>query len=862
MKPQINTRSGVALVIVLGFLVIISALAVAFFSSVTTELKASRTYASGVSTRQLAESAVNLVMGQISEATSRTDAAWASQPGMIRVYGGGSGTSNALNTLFKLYSSDNMVVTSTDLTNFLKDPDYVADWNVHPALWTDLNAPVVSNGVPRFPIIDPRAKGPVEGFDYETTKVALTLAGATDNRRLPMPVRWVYILQDGTLSAPVTGSGSSGTGAKFPTTGYKAPSKENPIVGRIAFWTDDETCKVNLNTAGGFIDDPDQLASYTAGTYYALSPDRFAGSYWDTPRFYTEFDRGMPFKESDTANAGRPREDMTSGGLALCQLLQNEFQRYPGHPATTSLGLVFTEYNDWLGATNSAWQDKGKALFSSEQLYELLPRLGTSNAKNKSIGSSKGGTARVIKGKELPNPTPDDMQIQYKTDRLYSSVDELFYNATTSTDGVATVKDDFSRQRNDEKHQIAGNPITEEFVDRYRFFITAQSRSPELNLFGQPRVSIWPVRSESSSDSKSGLNHFDNVILFCSTIGNSSTGTVNRPDTKKTPSAGGPYRYIFTRREITPGVDTTKDPTRLEYILPTNYKQDIDLDRNKELISYLQRMTDNPIPGVGASFKSKLTGQTNANRDGLLHEIFDYIRCVNVQDTTSPISATTTTEKNIQFSPRGIIMPSVSSNNRGFGRVPTISDASLVFYYAGPKMNPAVTVTNPNDNVAAPESSWWDQTTPGTSNRRKYVLVPATGAKKSTRLMRAFLLFSTFNPVQGYAPFKDPEEKDPKMRIEVTWATPWSVKFPSRAAVDPLLFPTTASTTIYRGPGGAYNGRNFGGYEGFMHTLIGNGSAAWAPYKIQWKPGVNLGASGAPLSGGQRRANAFAHYHE
>ena len=88
-----QTHHGVALVIVLGFLVLFSGLAIAFFSSVTTELGASRTYANNVCTRQLADSAVNMVMGQIREATARTGGAWASQPGMIRVYREGAGRS-------------------------------------------------------------------------------------------------------------------------------------------------------------------------------------------------------------------------------------------------------------------------------------------------------------------------------------------------------------------------------------------------------------------------------------------------------------------------------------------------------------------------------------------------------------------------------------------------------------------------------------------------------------------------------------------------------------------------------------------------------------------------------------------------
>jgi uncharacterized protein (TIGR02600 family) len=68
----------------------------------------------------------------------------------------------------------------------------------------------------------------------------------------------------------------------------------NPIVGRIAFWTDDETCKVNINTAS-------------------------EGTYWDTPR-------------------SRSKQDID---FANYQPAQKEFQRYPGHPTMTSLAPVF-----------------------------------------------------------------------------------------------------------------------------------------------------------------------------------------------------------------------------------------------------------------------------------------------------------------------------------------------------------------------------------------------------------------------------------------------------------------------------------------------------------------------------------------
>ena len=83
-------RKGVALILVVSFIVLMSALVVGFFSRVTTELTSARSYAESISARQLAESAVSVVMGQIRAATTVPNGCWASQPGMIRVYGNGT----------------------------------------------------------------------------------------------------------------------------------------------------------------------------------------------------------------------------------------------------------------------------------------------------------------------------------------------------------------------------------------------------------------------------------------------------------------------------------------------------------------------------------------------------------------------------------------------------------------------------------------------------------------------------------------------------------------------------------------------------------------------------------------------------
>ncbi len=129
------------------------------------------------------------------------------------------------------------------------------------------------------------------------------------------------------ISPTTEGSGTTVTVA----TPDHIPSKDNPIVGRVAFWTDDETSKVNVNTAG-------------------------EGTFWDMPRFNSP-------------------DDMT---LAYYQPAHGEYQRYPGHPAMVSLSTV-------LGAFSSTFSSAGGINYP-ESIYPFLPRLN--------IGGSVQGTGR------------------------------------------------------------------------------------------------------------------------------------------------------------------------------------------------------------------------------------------------------------------------------------------------------------------------------------------------------------------------------------------------------------------------------------------------------------------------------------
>ena len=135
-----SSDRGVALVIVLAFLVLISVLVIAFFSSVTTELESSKSYAFGANARQLADTSVQTIMGQIRDATTKgSKVAWASQPGMIRTY---DDSGDPL-SYYKLYSSENMIVTKSQIQSYTPGSDVDPAWNTKPGLFADLNTPVL-----------------------------------------------------------------------------------------------------------------------------------------------------------------------------------------------------------------------------------------------------------------------------------------------------------------------------------------------------------------------------------------------------------------------------------------------------------------------------------------------------------------------------------------------------------------------------------------------------------------------------------------------------------------------------------------------------------------------------------------------
>jgi uncharacterized protein (TIGR02600 family) len=607
MKRMTRTpKQGVALVIVLAFLVLIAGIVLAFFSSVSTELAASKVTAVSATTHQLADSAVNVVMAQLVDATKGQEAssgtlAWASQPGLIRTFDQGGKAKN----FYKLYSSDQMVVDGStfSLTDELPPPA----WNspANSAYYTDLNAPAIdAKGLLIYPILDPAADGgsspgrtpdgfKVEGFSI--TSPPGFIAGTTEsssNNRAPMPVKWIYVLKDGSLHPPT----DPGAG----TVTVKEATADNPIVGRIAFWADDETAKVNINTAS-------------------------EGVYWDAPRIFSMEDVGMP------GGGFTPGTVASTPGLGLSQPANREYQRYPGHPATTSLSAVFgtilpSPVPAAVNNYNYASINQGNAV-QLDAYYNIAPRVGlaTVGTVQQGGGGSKGGT-------QIPLP------ITLDSDRLYASVDELMFTPTISGTARMTNTGAVSSP-------TKPNVITKAVLEKARFFITANSSAPDVTLYNTPRIGIWPVNIQPANQTA-----FDKLAAFC--------GTIN---------AGA---YYFTRQNARSATDDFNP-------------------RNQALYHYLQALTSTPVPGFGGTFAAKYPAGPDgvSDRDQILTSIFDYVRSTNLSDTTAgakPYTPLTNFNNRNLASTAGageVIPIRIQENNtQGFGRFDTVTEFDLLFY--------------------------------------------------------------------------------------------------------------------------------------------------------------------------------------
>ncbi len=321
-----------------------------------------------------------------------TPYSWASQPGLIRTYVPGK---NGFHLAFKLYSSGDSIASSAGELD--ADVARLIDWQSSPSHYTDLNAPEPDSE--EYPIIDPRAFGSgTEGFTYQVDAEI----GLVPNERLPMPAEWLYVLNDGSLGVLDEDGRWTGEGDV---------SVSNPIAARIAYWTDDETCKLNINVASECIP-------------------------WDLPRADTPQERDY----------------------ARNQPVSQEIQRYPGHPATTSLSSILYPGK----AANHP--DPSKCLTNDElaTIFTLTPRA-------------------THRGSSTP--------LTFDDDPLYVHEDDWRRHAESLGIRHAAYLKGF---------QTTSNP------------------SPETTIHGTPRMSIWPIHEGGTTR----VSAYDERSEFLTRAGN------------------------------------------------------------------------------------------------------------------------------------------------------------------------------------------------------------------------------------------------------------------------------------------------------------------------------------------------------
>jgi uncharacterized protein (TIGR02600 family) len=664
LAPAINPRTrptGAALVIVLAFLVLLTGLIITFFIAVTGELSSSNSYAAGSEARMLGESAVQIVQSQINSATAARDSGnkprlWASQPGMIRTW---NSTGNA-DSLYKLYSSPSMVVPASGFTLTGERPPDA--WKDFPEIYVDLNAPALvpdAKGTiavnaqtfsARYPIMDPgmvsnngaNASG-VEGFEITA---APGYSGpypplpdynpATNPNPAAMPVQWIYVLADGTLTVPKDVNKDTINAFTVP------PTPANPITGRIAFWADDETAKININTAS-------------------------EGNFWDIPR------------------ASWNDEYVMARNIPV----QNEFQRTPGNPAGTSLSTVL---GSLLSRTNAADLTDPKQTMSDtddntdtdlagykeiKAYWDLAPRINYTGT-NGLDQSSRAGMYRTTSLRNTADPSPRGKPISLKAARLYSSVDEAFFSDAYDS---ATPKNRTQNAFGSATTSTVANTIAQN-----RFFLTVSGKADETTPFGTPKVAVWPIQSSASQ-----RNAKDKLIIQAASLGGKAYYFQRKNGTVFDINGGNGTNSDGDDNQSSGS--STADYSFSSYANPDGSTG----ARNQQLYGYLQKLTgDNSnyssIPGFGSNFASKWSA---LGRDRVLTESYDVTRSLINTEKFYKGVLPTADFPNVSYGFQwndlnnrwkygdSFVVPSeIDGGNgvtRGFGRFSTFSEFSFLF---------------------------------------------------------------------------------------------------------------------------------------------------------------------------------------
>ena len=181
------SESGVALVLTLGILALVTLLLVAFVTSMRVENMASKNFNDLIKARQLAHAAVDQAVANIRQATP------------VRTY---------------------VLGPPPAFTTYVTSPGLIYSYVCNGGLLT----------LTRYPLYTQNAADTIDLND--TTHNSYWITGNNGEFTLPgnsqINVGWVYVADNGTVGVPPL---------------------SRPIIGRFAYWVDDEACKVNINQA-------------------------------------------------------------------------------------------------------------------------------------------------------------------------------------------------------------------------------------------------------------------------------------------------------------------------------------------------------------------------------------------------------------------------------------------------------------------------------------------------------------------------------------------------------------------------------------------------------------------------------------
>lgn len=206
-KTSSSSEQGAALIITLFFVVITTVVVVGFLDSVRVDRVASNSHFERNRAATLARSGVEATVATLQRETVDRSRNWVSQPGALTVPDRNDNTSYRLEKTADLSSGK----SSLDVNGGNVDPMLAPP---------NLNVQFLADPDPNSHLLRDKQ--------------------ANETEPVEMRPRWVYVREDGTLDMD-----GAGVATELPDTSNRA----NPIVGRYAYWADDESSKINYNLA-------------------------------------------------------------------------------------------------------------------------------------------------------------------------------------------------------------------------------------------------------------------------------------------------------------------------------------------------------------------------------------------------------------------------------------------------------------------------------------------------------------------------------------------------------------------------------------------------------------------------------------